>query len=109
MKLLRADWTMGILVFEKTQMVSPEIHEERAFVRKKLYEISKRVTLKRAVKATLSLPYRLLRVSMEKEPLRRQTLFENAISDIIDNADVYRLSQHRLATDDHSQGEAFRS
>lgn len=96
MKTVREHRLLGIMCYVKEQTHDTDILQERALVRKRLYEISRRVTMRRGIKALIKLPGRLGRAWFEKDPIRHEHLVEKAISDVIDNADVYRLSNHRL-------------
>ncbi len=109
MRLLREDRMQGIMIFVRESRPGVDIAEERTRLRRSLYEYSQRVTMKRALRASLLFPWRVAKAAMKSDIKGREMLVEQAVSDVIDNADVYRLSRHRLKLDDLGGGEAFKS
>ncbi len=76
------------------------VEAERETIRKGLYSISRRLALRSAEKAIVLLPLRLLKGQMSiRDPQRRTDARHNAISKIIDNLAIWRLSDHRLKSD----------
>lgn len=72
---------------------------ERATLRRELYQLSRAYAKRAAYKALLKFPIRTAIASLAvfvRSPLQRRRYQESALSQIIDNLDIYRLSHHRL-------------
>jgi SAM-dependent methyltransferase len=87
----------GLMVFRREMKVSASPTEERDVIRAALYRMSQRISLRNCISAAIRLPFRLMKARLVSDRSRRQHLQEESLGEVIDNADVWRLSHHRLA------------
>ena len=95
-----ADRGGNILVCRRDRPQEGTVNQERQYIRRELYELSREYAWKSARGHLLALPRRLLHARFSAaDPMERKIAYEQALSDIIDNVAIWRLSDHRLTFD----------
>jgi SAM-dependent methyltransferase len=96
---MKINYSIPVFSFTRHRPCFGDVTDERTQIRKELYQLSKNYSKKFFGINLVKLPFRIIKSIFSKDKGTRAAKIEYAFSQLIDNADVYRLSNHRLIFD----------